>query len=329
MCASLPATAPDPTGVILNVQGYSIHDGPGIRTTVFLKGCPLRCGWCHNPESQRTLPEIELDADKCRGCGRCIAACGSGAIRLQAGRSSTDRALCRGNGDCVVACPNGARSLHGAFRTAHAVFAEVQADAPFFSRSGGGVTLSGGEPLAQPEFAEQLLRLCRESGLHTVLDTCGYARWEVMRRVLRFVDLVLFDLKHMDPVEHRRLTGVDNRQILDNARRIHHELALPLHARVPIIPGCNDSPANLAATARFIAEDLAPSIPVSLLAFHRYGESKYAGLGRQGEFLQTAPPEQERMEEIRAVFTAAGLRAVIGEFEPTPVPVDQRRMCHA
>jgi pyruvate formate lyase activating enzyme len=324
-----PAAVAELTGVVLNIQGYSIHDGPGIRTTVFLKGCPLRCSWCHNPESQRPLPEVEFDADKCRGCGLCVAACRHEAIELFAGRSHTDRAICRGAGACVAACPNGARRILGQRRSVRAVFDEVRADAPFFAQSGGGVTLSGGEPLAQPEFAEALLRLCRQAGLHTVLDTCGHARWEIVERVLRHVDLVLFDFKHMDPGEHRRLTGVDNRQILDNARRIHRELRIPLHARMPVIPGCNDSPANIAAIARFIAEELAPSVPVCLLPFHRYGESKYDRLDRHGEFLQADPPSEERLEEIRRQFAARGLTAVIGEYPLAAAPRNESRTLHA
>ncbi len=327
MPGSVQSAAPARTGIVLNVQGYSIHDGPGIRTTVFLKGCPLRCSWCHNPESQHTLPEIEFDAGKCLGCGRCVAACARGAVSLRGTHSHTDRHACRGAGDCVAACPNGARTLHGSWRSAESVFAEVQADAPFFRRSGGGVTLSGGEPLAQPEFAAELLRLCRQAGLHTVVDTCGHARWEVAQQVLRYADLVLFDFKHMDPDAHRHLTGVDNRLILDNARRIHHELALPLHARVPLIPGCNDSAANIEATARFIATQLAPSVPVCLLPFHRYGESKYARLERADEFLRTAPPDEDHVEQIRRRFVAHGLEAVVGEFpQPTAHRTDAKVM---
>ncbi len=326
-CAHVAAG--DQTAVVLNVQGYSIHDGPGIRTTVFLKGCALRCLWCHNPESQRARPEIAFNAEKCLGCGRCVAACASAAIQIVDGRSHTDRARCRGSGACVAACPNGARSLLGRTTTAEAVFAEVLADAPFYEHSGGGVTLSGGEPLAQPKFAAQLLKLCKNAGIHTVLDTCGHARWDVAKSVLRFVDLVLFDFKHMDPAEHQRLTGVDNRRILDNARRIHHELALPLHARVPVIPGCNDSAENVAATARFIAEELAPSVPVCLHAFHRYGESKYDRLGRHDEILQVDPPSESWMQQVRKRFEDHGLTAVIGEYPFAVAPDNEHRELHA
>lgn len=314
LMAGVTTAAADPSGVILNVQGYSIHDGPGIRTTVFLKGCPLRCLWCHNPESQRMLPELEFAAEKCLGCGRCVAACTHGAIRLEGGRSHTDRTCCLGSGDCVAACPNGARGLHGRRITAQQLFYEVRADLPFFRQSGGGVTLSGGEPLAQPELAQRVLELCREAGIHTVIDTCGYARWETARPVLELADLVLFDLKHMDPEEHRRLTGVDNRQILANARRIHHELGRPMHARIPVIPGHNDSDENIEATARFVAEELSPSVPVCLQPYHRYGAAKNERLERTYELAHVEPPGESRMEELCQAFEGWGLTAVVGEY---------------
>lgn len=314
MAGATAAAAGDPSGVILNVQGYSIHDGPGIRTTVFFKGCPLRCLWCHNPESQRMVPELEFAAEKCLGCGLCVAACTHGAIRLEGGRSHTDRARCLGSGACVAACPNGARGLHGRRTTARQLFAEVSADAPFHQASGGGVSLSGGEPLAQPEFARRLLELCRDAGIHRVLDTCGYARWETARPVLELADLVLFDLKHMDPAAHARLTGVDNRLILANARRIRRELGLPMHARIPLIPGCNDSDENIEASARFVAEELGDAVPVCLQPYHRYGSSKYERLERSYELEHVEPPTEERMEGIRQAFEAHGLTAVIGEY---------------
>jgi pyruvate formate lyase activating enzyme len=285
-------------GVIFNIQHYSIHDGPGIRTTVFLKGCPLRCLWCQNPESQASQPEIFFDSEKCQGCGTCVQVCPEGAIEIYEGQSSTNRDLCKGAGKCAEVCPNEARNLMGR-------------DAIFYQRSGGGVTLSGGEPLAQPEFAISLLKLCKEAAIHTTLDTCGYARWETMRRILEYVDLVLYDLKHLDPVEHEKYTGVSNDLILDNARRIHHELSIPMLARVPLIPGYNDTAENMAATAQFIVTEL-DSIKVHLLPYHRLGETKYARMEKPKKSISVQPPGDERMEEIKEVFESFGLTVNLG-----------------
>ena len=300
------------SGTIFNVQGYSIHDGPGIRTTVFVQGCPLSCSWCQNPESQLRRPQIFFDRDKCQGCGKCVAVCAEAAISLVDGKSFTDRALCSGQGDCATVCPNDARSLIGRSATAAEIFEELSADAIFYRQSGGGVTISGGEPLAQPAFAREIFKRCKDAGFHTTLDTSGFAKWEVAKSVLDFVDLVLYDFKHMDAQSHKRLTGVSNELILDNAKRIHHELGIALWARVPIIPGHNDGPENMAATARFIAEELSPKIPVNLNAYHPFGESKHERLGRADASFSTAPPSEARVAEIATVFRAHGLTVAIG-----------------
>lgn len=299
-------------GVVFNIQHYSIHDGPGIRTTVFLKGCPLRCLWCQNPESQSARPELFFNADMCKGCGTCVAACPEQAITVHDGRSWTDRARCSGAGMCAEVCPNEARNLMGRYATVEEVFQDVNADAIFYERSGGGVTLSGGDPVSQPRFATALLRKCREAGLHTTIDTCGHARWETLEPMLRYVDLVLLDLKHMDPEEHRKLTGVPNQLILENAKRIHHEIQIPLLARVPVIPGCNDSVENLAATANFIVKELGASIRVHVLPYHRLGEAKYERLEKVGGGFRAEPPSEARMEQVRQVFESFGLTAVVG-----------------
>jgi pyruvate formate lyase activating enzyme len=304
--------AGDITGVVFNIQRYSIHDGPGIRTTAFLKGCPLRCLWCQNPESQTARPEVFFVSENCTGCGACVEACPEGAIEVSEGRSKTDRALCTGCGKCAEVCPNEARNLMGRHVTAGEVFEEVAADDIFYQRSGGGVTLSGGEPLAQPEFATAVLRLCKDASIHTTLDTCGHARWETIRQVLEHVDLVLYDFKHMDPQQHERYTGVSNELILENAKRIHQELGIPMLARVPVIPGYNDTAENLAATARFVATELGDSIKVHLLPYHRLGETKHERMEQPEKSISARPPSDEYMEEKRKAFESFGLTVYLG-----------------
>ena len=303
--------AGDVTGVVFNIQRYSIHDGPGIRTTAFLKGCPLRCAWCQNPESQILRPEIFFVSENCKGCGTCAQACQQGAIAVVDGLARTDRAKCVGCGECTEVCPNEARNLMGRTATALEVFQELAADEIFYQRSGGGATLSGGEPLAQPEFAMAVFRLCREASIHTALDTCGHAPWETMRQVLEYVDLVLYDLKHMDPEQHKRYTGVSNELILENAKRIH-QLGIPMLARVPVIPGHNDDQENMVATAVFIATELGESTPVHLLPYHRLGETKHERMEQGNKSLAADPPSDEQMEEMREVYESFGLEVHLG-----------------
>ncbi len=304
--------AHDTRGVIFNVQHYSIHDGPGIRTTVFLKGCPLRCLWCQNPESQAVRPELFFNRDRCQGCGKCVEVCPEHAIEIADGKSHTNRNLCKASGECAQVCPNDARNIMGKFVTVGEVFKQVAADAIFYQRSGGGVTLSGGEPLTQPQFVISLLKLCREAAIHTTMDTCGYASWETVQRVLEYVDLVLYDFKHMDPSEHRKLTGVSNELILDNAKKIRHELSIPMLARVPIAPGFNDSVENIQATAKFIATELGDSVKVHLLPYHRLGEAKYERLEKSSQSISIEPPCDERMMELQNIFESFGLTTIVG-----------------
>jgi pyruvate formate lyase activating enzyme len=266
------------SGVVFNIQRFSIHDGPGIRTTVFLKGCPLRCFWCQNPESQSGRPEIVLDRRKCTLCGACDSTCQQGAIRLEAGRPVFDRRLCAGCGRCAVVCPTEARRLSGVRMTADEVIREVCKDLKFYENSGGGVTLSGGEPLAQPEFARSILEGCRQAELHTTLDTCGWAPWADMEKVLEFVDLVLFDIKHLDASMHREATGQDTLLILENARRIAR--LKPMRVRVPLVPGFNDTEEAVRGIADFVKGELGCR-DIDLLAYNRMGEVKYDFLEKQ------------------------------------------------
>jgi pyruvate formate lyase activating enzyme len=250
--------------------------------------------------------------EKCTGCGQCVDICPEKAIQIIKAKSTTDRKKCQGCGQCVQICTNDARSLVGTEMTVEEVFKKVIGDELFYKRSKGGMTLTGGEPLFQPDFSKNLLSLCRQAGIHTALETCGCADWETLKDVLQYVDLVLFDLKHMDSKKHLEYTGVPNELILDNARKIHHQLKTPIWVRIPVIPGYNDSVENIRATAQFVAKELNRSVPVSLLAYHRLGETKYQRLGKEGKNLVIAPPSSEYMMELQKMVAAYGLETQIG-----------------
>jgi pyruvate formate lyase activating enzyme len=283
------AAVPVASGRVFDVQRFSLHDGPGIRTVVFLKGCPLRCAWCANPESQQAAPQIAWFESLCAGCGRCVPACPRGAISIDGGRVRTDRRLCTACGECAAACSRGARRLMGREATVDEVMNEVRRDAVFYRRSGGGVTFSGGEPLAQPEFLLECLRRCRRWGYHTAVETCGQARWEDLRAAADVTDLFLYDLKHLDPLRHERLTGVRNALIIRNLERLL-ELGAAVTVRVPVVPGANDDHDSLEALAAFVAGH--PRIRrVELLPCHALGAHKYAALDLAPPPLQSPEPE--------------------------------------
>ena len=289
----------EPKGIIFNIQRYSIHDGPGIRTTVFLKECPLKCFWCQNPESQRIQPEIFLTRSNCTLCGKCVTVCQTGANRLLEKSSTIDRSKCIGCGKCMEVCLSEARKLVGIYMTKDEVIREVLKDVKFYENSGGGVTLSGGEPAAQHEFALSILRGCKEAGLHTVLDTCGDVPWSTMERLLKHTDLVFLDIKTMEPRKHREATGRPNRLILENAKRIAR--TKPMRVRVPLIPNFNDSPEDIRAIARFVKEELGP-IEIDLLPYNKLGEVKYERLDRQ-----CIPTETQTEEYIKHLDTLVNL----------------------
>lgn len=270
--------ASETSGVVFDIQRYSIHDGPGIRTTVFLKGCPLKCVWCQNPESQYKDPEILLNTSKCGGCGRCIVACPFGANSLSNSIAAVDRLKCIRCGKCAKTCPNEARRLSGKLMSVGEVVKEVLKDRKFYETSGGGITLSGGEATFQPEFALAILKECKTIGLHTVLETCGYASWVVLKHVLEYVDLVLFDIKHVDEIRHQAGTGMKNDTILENVEKIAAYKTMKV--RVPLIPGFNDSEQDVRGIAAFVG--LLPNrIEMDLLAYNPLGEGKYERLGKE------------------------------------------------
>ncbi len=297
-------------GRLFNLQRCSVHDGPGIRTTVFLKGCPLECGWCHNPEGIDAAPELLRNGERCLGCGACSDACpvadgGAAPVGMP-----WDRTACLQCGACVEACPADAREMAGSDYSAGDLVDLVERDRPFFEASGGGVTFSGGEPLGQPEFLASCLRGCRERGLHTAVDTCGLAPPDVVVEIAGLADLVLFDLKHMDPEVHRRHTGVDNHLILENLRRLSAS-ETAVWVRVPLIPGVNDDDANLEALGDFLA-----SLPrrhrVFLLPYHPTAAGKTSRLEGPSSFVPFSVPDAETLAAARRRLQSFGLDVVVG-----------------
>lgn len=265
-------------GIVFSIQRFSLQDGPGIRTTVFLKGCPLKCDWCSNPESQSSKPELMYRSTNCRSCGACVEACQPGAITFEDGRPRLDRLTCDLCLECVKACPNNALEVTGQIMTLEEVVHEAGQDEMFYINSGGGVTLSGGEPLSQPDFTLGLLKGCKEKGLSTALDTCGHAPWESLEQALEYADLILFDLKHLDQEKHKQKTGLDNSLILENLKRVVQSGKAAVWLRIPVIPGFNDSEEYFRDLAALLQP--MPLEKISLLAYHKYGKSKYDALNR-------------------------------------------------
>ncbi|MCP5112279.1 MAG: glycyl-radical enzyme activating protein [bacterium] len=265
-------------GTVFDLQRYSLHDGPGLRTSVFLKGCALRCGWCSNPESQHLEPQLTMFAANCLACGSCVEVCTPVAREVSDGRLSWNRELCNQCGECVKVCPSRAMGWTGKLWTAGSVVHEALADAAFYS-DGGGITLTGGEPTLQPAFAEAIVRLAKHEGLHTAIETTGNAPWEVLEMLLPYLDLWLYDLKHMDSKTHRDHTGLGNELILSNLRKLS-ALEADLRVRMPLIPGVNLTDENLDSTATFVSELGNGIRSVDLLPYHTLGRAKYEALGR-------------------------------------------------
>lgn len=303
------------TAPVFNIQNYCIHDGPGIRTTVFVKGCPLRCLWCANPESNEARPQLMTYSSKCTGCGRCVPTCPKGAISIGPYEEKyiaiTDRTKCVDCGGCVSACPADAREIAGKETTVAEALDRVLEDKLFYEGSGGGMTISGGEALAHPQFSAALFQAAKEQGVHTAIETSNFASREVIDQVYANVDLALCDVKHIDSALHQKYTGVPNEQILDNIRHIYHDLHIPVIVRVPTIPGYNDDLKNIAATAKFAAQDLGGDVKVNLLPYHRLGDSKLESLG-QTIHLHFEVPSDQHMQTLKELVESYGLACQIG-----------------
>jgi len=297
-------------GIVFDIKKFSIHDGPGIRTTVFFKGCPLSCWWCHNPESQAPEPELVFRESRCIRCGTCEVVCAQGAISWDGDVVSTDGEKCTLCGDCVEVCYAEAREIAGQEMTVAQVMAEIERDIPFYDESGGGVTFSGGEPLFQLDFLFALLRACKEKEIHTALDTCGFAPWETLDDYREYVDLFLYDLKLIDDAQHRKFTGVSNELILRNLQMLS-ERGHNIFLRVPIVPGINDDDENIRQTGAFAAA-LPHLNRVDILPYHPAAVEKYKRLNKIYGLPETRPLSDERIVEIAQILEGFGLQVKIG-----------------
>jgi pyruvate formate lyase activating enzyme len=292
-------------GLIFNIQKFSLHGGAGIRTIVFLKGCPLACAWCSNPESQDFAPELAYTRDRCIGtdeCDRCMGTCPLGAIRRgEDGKIDVERVRCDNCGACVDACPSKALEMCGELVSVDDVIRTVEEDGAFYVRSGGGLTISGGEPLAQPEFVKNLLVAARTHGLDTAIETSGLCAWRTFAEVAACVDEVRYDIKCIDAKKHKRTTGVSNERILGNFRRLRQRFpSLPVTVRTPVIPGVNDSERDIRAIVDFI-DSAGGASAYELLPYHRFGESKYHKLGRKCPLGDVEAPSDARMNVLRRI----------------------------
>jgi len=299
-------------GLVFHIIHGSFVDGYGLRTTVFLKGCPLRCVWCCNPEGQHDHPELKVNQSQCDLCGRCVKVCPFNAIKLKKGDDNVevDRNACTNCGKCVEVCYTGALDIFGRYMTVEEVFDIVRRDRDFYEESGGGVTIGGGEPTFQPYFTYMLIEKCKQDRIHTALDTNGYTQTDMAFKVLKEADLLLYDIKGMNPQEHIRNTGVSNEVILANLKRldIMHK---PVIIRMPIVPGYNDSEENIKSAAEFLSK-LKCVERVDLLPYHEYGKIKYKQLGREYKLNDVQPPTVDKMKEIKSILERHGLKVQIG-----------------
>jgi len=297
------------TGAIFNIQRFSVHDGPGIRTCVFLKGCPLACVWCHNPESLAAKPEIGFYPDKCGGCGACATACPRDCHAVGVGHMYS-RDNCDGCGACAATCLYGGLAVIGKTVTAGEVMETVMRDAAFYRHSGGGLTLSGGEPFYQPDFALGLLELAKQNGLHTCVETCGAVAFAVLERAVGFADIFLYDIKETSPQRHKTYTGASSKLIMDNLERLN-ALGARIILRCPVIPGYNDREDHFRRVGA-LAERLSGVTQVDIQPYHPLGVSKAEAIGKTAQCADIATPDKQTVE---------GWAAVVRTYTAKPVMV--------
>jgi pyruvate formate lyase activating enzyme len=287
------------SGMIFDVKRYAINDGPGIRTAVFFKGCPLSCLWCHNPEGQSSQPQLMFRANRCTASKACIKTCPIGAIHWADG-SITNWESCDGCGKCAEVCYSGAREMVGQMISVSQLMHEIERDIPFYDQSGGGVTFTGGEPMFQREFLQEILLACKDQDIQTVVDTSGHASWDGFELISPLVDLFLYDLKLMDEIRHLQFTGVSNQLILENLRRLS-KTGAHIIVRVPLIPGVNTDQGNIERTASFLA-DLVHLDGVELMPYHEIGLAKYAAMGIKYMLQGTKSASSEDIEVVEKIF---------------------------
>lgn len=305
-------------GTVFNITKYMLEDGPGIRTVIFLKRCPLRCRWCSNPLGQSGKPSLVYLKHKCISCQACIETCPEEAVFLdEEGKIGRNLEKCTNCGKCIQVCPVGARELRGRTMTVKEVLEKVEKDRIFYRRGSGGVTLSGGEILMQPRFATRIVQEASDRLIHTAIETCAFGQWKDLLSILHYTDLAFIDIKHMDPSVHQRLTGRDNCRILENIRKAAQfclERGRKLILRLAVVPGFNDSMENLHEINRFL-RDLPGNWELNLLPYHRYGVSKYDWLGMKYELQEVAVPSRERLEELTNYFRSHGVICSLGGGE--------------
>ena len=299
------------TGTVFNIQRYSIDDGPGVRTTVFLKGCPLTCLWCSNPESQNPAPEVSWRYTSCKQCGTCVGVCPSASITLDAGEIRVDRKKCDYCGKCVDMCVQEALSISGKPMTVEEVFKVIKRDYDYYEASGGGITASGGEILGQAGFVAALFQRCREESIGTCADTSGFGDPAALKRILEYSDLVLYDLKHMDPQEHKRACGQSNELILSNLE-IALESGVEVIIRVPLIPDYNTSDEALTAIAQAVREKTCDA-EVNIMPYHSYGANKYRMIGKMYQLDDLRELMQQEKNRAKEIFESVGLKCEISK----------------